>query len=208
MGANESAFELPSEEVDKNEPKPLSVEEKEKLFVQIYKHHQFLERLVAKQLRKSYGEAKDIVSGLFLKLWQNPPNLRDSRNLTAWLKVVASNYVIDFQRVEARSRISLGEGLYDPINSLLVSSSDEIDPALNPEEALAVAQKQNLLRKAVNALDPIDREILQWHYFEHMSIEDIKKQFGLSEAAIKSRLFRARASLFKKLKTKAFKGAL
>ena len=67
-----------------------------------------------------------------------------------------------------------------------------------PEDALSgVLQKEENRRlyTAMNRLSPADRELLIWHYFGGLSIRQMAGLRGISETAVKTALFRARARL-------------
>ena len=71
-----------------------------------------------------------------------------------------------------------------------------------PEDALSgVLQKEENRRlyTAMNRLSPADRELLIWHYFGGLSIRQMAGLRGISETAVKTALFRARARLKQKL---------
>lgn len=71
-----------------------------------------------------------------------------------------------------------------------------------PEDALSgVLQKEENRRlyTAMNRLSPADRELLIWHYFGELSIRQMAGLRGISETAVKTALFRARARLKQKL---------
>lgn len=75
--------------------------------------------------------------------------------------------------------------------------SEELVPAcdLTPEEALAHQQQTERLASALNALDPLHREVVLLRDVQELSAPHAAARLGISVSALKSRLHRARASL-------------
>lgn len=63
----------------------------------------------------------------------------------------------------------------------------------------AAKEENRRLYTAMNRLSPADRELLIWHYFGELSIRQMAGLRGISETAVKTALFRARARLKQKL---------
>ena len=62
----------------------------------------------------------------------------------------------------------------------------------SPEEKLIQEEENQAVNKALERLDPKDREILKMKYWENLSYEEIAKKLGITVDAVKSRLHRAR----------------
>jgi RNA polymerase sigma-70 factor (ECF subfamily) len=58
-------------------------------------------------------------------------------------------------------------------------------------QAVQRAEMQLILQEAINALDPIDREILALRHFEELSNDETAQVLGIEEAAAAKRFFRA-----------------
>ena len=65
----------------------------------------------------------------------------------------------------------------------------------DPQEALALRQRAELLAGALAALDPIHREAVLLRDIQELSAPEAAAQIGISIAALKSRLHRARVKL-------------
>jgi RNA polymerase sigma-70 factor (ECF subfamily) len=68
-------------------------------------------------------------------------------------------------------------------------------PEPSPELLLAKQQMKEWLLKAVDQLEPTYREVYVLREIEEMSGEEVAKRLGLSLAAMKTRLHRARESV-------------
>lgn len=142
---------------------------------------------VAAVVRRTLGpfgaeqDGEELVSDVFVTLWQKAESLRDDSSLKNWLGVVARNGAL-----KRLGRIRLEEPLED---NLCFSRTD---PA---EEA----EQRVLVRRAVNSLGRVDREILIRHYFWYETVEQIARETGMNPSTVKTRLRRGREKLRKKL---------
>ena len=124
-------------------------------------------------------DAQDITSETFVRAWTAPEEPR-METVKAYLFTIARN----LHRKQWRRQSRLEE-------------LDEAmpDQAAQPDEA---AVKQDEIRRtleAVHALSEIDRTVLLLRAEQELSYEDIAAVTGLSVAAAKVRVFRARAKL-------------
>src|SRR3954463_4853415 len=61
----------------------------------------------------------------------------------------------------------------------------------SPTQAAVRAERLIRLQEAINALDPIDREILSLRHFEELSRSETAQALGIEEAAAAKRYVRA-----------------
>ena len=55
------------------------------------------------------------------------------------------------------------------------------------------------LEKAITQLPEIDRQIIQWHYYEGVTLQTIAQRLGQTENNIKVRIFRIRERLKRRI---------
>jgi RNA polymerase sigma-70 factor (ECF subfamily) len=60
-----------------------------------------------------------------------------------------------------------------------------------PSQAAIKAETRLMVQEALNAMDPIDREVLALKHFEQLSTTEIAELLGLSKAGAGSRYLRA-----------------
>ena len=65
----------------------------------------------------------------------------------------------------------------------------------NPEESCIQNALENELAQAIRSLSPHLRVVMQIRYREGAPLAQIAKRLGISEAAVKSRLLRARSKI-------------
>ena len=72
---------------------------------------------------------------------------------------------------------------------------DDMADALETENQMLEQIGYEALRKALEQLPPMHRDVLYLMYFEELSVKEIAGFLGLTEAAVKKRLERARQAL-------------
>jgi RNA polymerase sigma factor (sigma-70 family) len=83
--------------------------------------------------------------------------------------------------------------------------AQERDCRETPERRYVRQERAKLLRKAIRRLDPVLRSILELQQVQEYSIQEIGDSLGISSAAAKSRLLRARVRLRTLLQNKDLK---
>ena len=144
------------------------------------RYHQPVYRLVWR-MTGGHADSEDIAQEAFLKLWQNPRQVREAAALKGWLMRVASNAVID------RSR--------KPRHGDLDAAPEIADAAARPDAPLDRGQAARLVDGAIAALPERQRLALSLVYFEGMSNIEAAAVMESSIEAVESLLARARRSL-------------
>lgn len=129
-------------------------------------------------------DARDISSETFVRAW-TAPNEPRMDTVKAYLFAIARNLHRKQWRRASRHE-PLEEGMPDP--------------ATSPDEVAANRDEFQRTMAAVHALPEIDRTLLLLRAEEELSYADIAAVTGLSVAAAKVRVFRARAKLAALLK--------
>ena len=80
----------------------------------------------------------------------------------------------------------------------MVSVADLPDCA-EPRELDSLLEEK--LEAALGAMEPDERQLLEWFYFDHVSHKEIAARLGATPKAVSSRLERARARLRSQLTT-------
>jgi RNA polymerase sigma-70 factor, ECF subfamily len=143
------------------------------------------------------ADAEDAAQEAFLKAFRNLASFRGEAKFGTWLVSITLN--------EARSRIRQRDTI--KVESLDEPQDDQghTSPALLrdwkeiPSEALERKEIRLLLQEAITALPRIYREVFQLRDIEQLSVNEAATALGISIAAVKVRLHRARMMLQKKL---------
>ena len=146
----------------------------------VRRHYQPVYRLVWR-MTGGRGDCEDITQEAFLRLWQNPAQVREAAALKGWLMRVASNAVID------RSR--------KPKTSALDTEAELQDPQARPDAPLDRAEAAKLVDARIAELPERQRLALSLVYFESMTNIEAAAAMEASVEAVESLLARARRSL-------------
>ena len=126
-------------------------------------------------------DAEEVVSDVFLAAWEQAANLK-AGHVKGWLGTVARNKAKNKLRQMGRT-ISLEE------NSVDIPAPNDLSEAMEQDE------ERRLVRQAVDALPPEDKEIFLRHYYYAQSIKEISDHMALNESTIKTKLRRGRMKL-------------
>jgi RNA polymerase sigma-70 factor (ECF subfamily) len=130
--------------------------------------------------------ARDITSETFVRAWTAPEEPR-METVKAYLFAIARNLHRKQWRRDSR-REALDEMLADQTPT--------------PDQAMVQNEEYARTIEAMNALPEIDRTVLLMRAEDDLSYQDIAAATGLSIAAVKVKVFRARAKLAALLKPK------
>jgi RNA polymerase sigma-70 factor, ECF subfamily len=125
--------------------------------------------------------AEDIVADTFLRAVRAVSRFDESRGAArAWLLAIARNLVHDHRRrVRVRQYIPLG------------TMGDLVEDAPSPEERLLRKEEVGRLLDALAGLGDDDREIVSLRYGSGLDGRDVAEMLGISEANVRTRLWRA-----------------
>jgi RNA polymerase sigma-70 factor (ECF subfamily) len=154
-------------------------------------YHDRVYRFGARVCRDDF-DADDAVQEAFTKLARRP-DVAGTPGVLSWLLTVVRNACRRMLRPFARERQALGERLED---------ADAVPAeALDPEAALARWRLVRAVHGAIARLDEPHREVLVLRDLEGLSGSETAAALGLTEAAMKTRLHRARAELRRALES-------
>ena len=149
-------------------------------------------------LLKNEAEAEDVAQETVIKVFQNLDKFRGDSQFRTWVLSIARNEGLGrLRKISNRREDSLDAetdeqtGDYTPA---ILTSWREI-----PAEALEQKELGNLLRKAIEGLPEIYRNVVLLRDIEEMDIRESAAVLGISEASVKVRLHRARAMLQRNL---------
>lgn len=128
-------------------------------------------------------EAEDAAQETFLRAYSNLKQYQPEHKFSTWLFAIANHHCIDRLRKRRVSYVSIED------NPVLENMSGDLP--LPERQALAREQSAEM-QKLLQELEPDYRLPLILRYWEDYSYEDIAETMGITVAAVKSRLFRAR----------------
>src|SRR5437868_10198610 len=159
-------------------------------FERLVERHQTLVIGTVGRMLGSNSEVEDVAQQVFVRVWKSAPRYRPTAKFTTWLLTITRNLV--FNEVRRRKR--------HPADTLDIHEGEEAlaltDPARHvPDEELLQAELQSAIERAIRALPEKQRMAVVLRRYDGKSYEEIGEVLGLTVAAVKSLLFRARTEL-------------
>jgi RNA polymerase sigma-70 factor (ECF subfamily) len=158
------------------------------------RHHRMIYNLAYRMLG-SHDDAEELVPEVFLKVWRNCHRFGGRSRVTTWIYQMASNLAVD----RLRSRRSRAYILLEDLPEGQEPAQLPSDSDARPEESYLRSEAAEQLHTALGRLSPEDRLLVTLYHLQGHTYEEIEEITGLSNANIKSKLFRARQRLKKHL---------
>ncbi|MDX2033051.1 MAG: sigma-70 family RNA polymerase sigma factor [Blastocatellia bacterium] len=127
-----------------------------------------------------YGLAEEVTHDVYLQVWNQAAAYSAERGTPfAWLMMIARSRAIDrIRSAQYRQRENL---TLDHAFGLAASIDD-------PEEASLFAEKRRLIRHALRALSPEQRQVIEIAYFGGLTQTEISERLGLPLGTVKTRM--------------------
>ena len=130
-------------------------------------------------------DVEEVVSDVFLAAWNQSSDL-ESGHVKSWLGAVA--------RHKAKNKLrQMGKAL--PLEESML----DIPSLEDPTEGLDRREEAALVRRAVDAMPPREREVFLRHYYYAQSIKEIAAAMAMNESTVKNQLRRGRIKLKEQL---------
>jgi RNA polymerase sigma-70 factor (ECF subfamily) len=142
------------------------------------------------------ARAGDVLQDIYLTAWQKRPPGADAADLRRWLFRVAVNRCRLEHRRHGRWQRVLG-GLKQLWTA---SSQHSADGSDNAADALGRQEERELVRGALERLEPASRTVLVLRYFTDLDSQEIGKILGLPDSTVRGHLRTARNQLAGELK--------
>ncbi|CBN55162.1 MULTISPECIES: sigma-70 family RNA polymerase sigma factor [Kamptonema] len=131
----------------------------------------------------------DLVQEVFLRVWKGLPKLKQRDNFSTWLYRITWNVAADQRQAFAQqrsfnSKLTIEENLSVDANSKISVDFD-----------LMQIHYQDLVKRGLEKLSFEHRSVLVLHDLEDLPQKDVAQILGVPIGTVKSRLFRARATV-------------
>jgi RNA polymerase sigma-70 factor (ECF subfamily) len=125
---------------------------------------------------------EELAQEVFVQVFRSLPRYRPvGTPFVHWLRRIATRVGYQFWKRQARRK---------PLATL-----EGIDPAAREPDAMEPGEAAALLHRLLARLAPADRLVLTLHYLEECDTREVARRTGWNRAAVKMRLWRARAKL-------------
>jgi RNA polymerase sigma-70 factor (ECF subfamily) len=158
-------------------------------FAQLYEKYKNNVYAYCHRLLQNQSSAEDALQNTFLKAYQSISTLDDPAAFKYWLFMIARNEVYTILR-KAKSN--------GQVKSL--DDSEEIWDEENPFSKAVQTDTVDIIQQLLGQLKTEYREVLILREYEQLTYVEIAALTGDTESSVKSRIFKARKALTKKLK--------
>ena len=140
---------------------------------------------IALAITRDVQASEDIAQEAFLKAWQQLDRLKNSASFLPWLRQITRNLARDWLRAQH------GRPMSGDVAEIAIGMA--ADPGPSPAERLLQTEEEIVATEIISSLPEDSRETLLLFYREGQSSQQVADLLGLSDAAVRKRLSRARA---------------
>lgn len=186
---------MPNESTDKELVKRVQKGDKGAFDLLVLKYEHKIVNLVMRYVRDS-EEALDITQEAFIKAYRALPRFRGESAFYTWLYRIAVNTAKNYLAAQRRRPTDIELDLQEPEQYGLHAKLKETDTP----EALALSHElQDTLERAIAALPDDLRTAIILRELDGMSYEEIAETMDCPVGTVRSRIFRARDAIGKKV---------
>jgi RNA polymerase sigma-70 factor (ECF subfamily) len=147
-------------------------------------------------ITRNREDAEDAMQDAFMKAYSHLDTFQEESRFYTWLVRIAANEALMRLRKRRPNQISLDEPV-EGEEDFLPQQLKDWGPS--PEQRYAQTEMRDILRGTIDELPPDFRVVFALRDVEGLSTEETAEAVGISQAAVKSRLLRARLRLRQKL---------
>lgn len=142
---------------------------------------------IALAITRDVQASQDIAQEAYLKAWQQLGRLQNATSFLPWLRQITRNLARDYLRAR-RERMVAGEAAE-------IAIAQAADPDACPMQQIIDDETGRVAADLISDLPDESREVLLLYYREGGNSKQVAALLGLSDAAVRKRLSRARRSL-------------
>jgi RNA polymerase sigma-70 factor (ECF subfamily) len=172
-------------------------------FVELRDRHSPRILSTAYRITGNWEDAEDALQDTFLKVFVNLNRFEGRSSYSTWVTRIAINTSLMILRKKRASKELSIDASGDDFES---DDRWELrDCRENAERRYVRHERAELLRKAIRRLKPVLRSALELRHAQEYSVQEISDSLGISSAAAKSRILRAKVYLRTLLQNKHLK---
>jgi RNA polymerase sigma-70 factor, ECF subfamily len=147
---------------------------------------------IAQGVTHNTEDSQDAVQEAFFKAFQNLNSFREESQFSTWLiRITVNVSLMKLRKQRSTREVSFDNSFTD--ESILPIEVTDWTP--NPEQLYWVSELRAILLGALSEMQPVLRIVFVMRDIEGLSIDETAEVLGLSQAAVKARLWRARLHL-------------
>ena len=141
----------------------------------------------AMRLTRNSADAGEVTIDVYMQVWQQAARYdREKAGVVTWLLAICHNRAID--KLRSRARV---DSHFDPH---AFADQDGVD-TVGPEVLALQTERAREMRRALNQLMPMQRQVLALAYYRGLTHKEIAHHSGLPLGTVKSHVRRALQSL-------------
>ena len=149
---------------------------------------------IALAITRDVHASEDIAQEAFLKGWRQLDTLKNPDSFLPWLREITRNLARDHLRAQRRRPMTGG--------TAEIALALAADTAPTPAETLLQTEQEAAAREVIAALPEDSREVLLLYYREGQRSQQVAALLGITDAAVRKRLSRARGYVREELMTR------
>lgn len=146
--------------------------------------HKDLAFTIAYRLLSNREDAEEAVQDAFIKAFRSLSGFRKDSSFSTWLFRIVYNTAISMKRLK--------KPIFQNIDDV---PSVNQSPDVPKYDFEAIAERNQLLEKAMQRIPEEDRVLITLYYLNESGVDEIHTITGLSKSNVKVKLFRARKKL-------------
>jgi len=143
------------------------------------------------------SEAEDAVQETFVKVWRNIKKYDRQKKFRTWLLTIAKNTCLDMLR--KKRPIVFSDFENDDGDNTFIESLTDKEPL--PPEIAEAHLSADKISAALSGLSAKNRMVMEMHYYDEMTLQEIADVLNESVNTVKSRYRRALSTLKSVLQT-------
>jgi len=164
-------------------------------FVELWKRYSNIAFKMAYRITGNRDDAEDVIQDAWMKAYVHLETFDGRAKFSTWLTRIAINSAL----MALRRRRARPETSMEIMDGETWQPREFADPAKDVEELYSRHETVEHLRQAICRLKPSLRDVVEIHQSNDGSVKEIAELAGISVAATKSRLLRARSILRRSL---------
>lgn len=170
----------------------LCQQDDEEAFSELMQRHQANVFKVALSIVRDRQDAEDEIQNAFWKAYEHISQFQGDAKFSTWLTRIVVNQCLMRLRQSRRARFSYIDDAAVGDDTMTL---DLRDPSRSPEDNLGREEVAEVLNLEIRRTPPLLRNVFVLRDVQQRPIQEVAENLGISVAAAKSRLLRARAEL-------------
>lgn len=164
----------------------------QRAFGELMRRYQSPALKVALSIMRDHEDAEDEVQNAFWKAYEHISQFNREAKFSTWLTRIVVNQCLMHLRKTRRAKFTYIDDTLSKEDQLTVELPDTRQ---SPEQVLGQAEVSNVLQAEIRRTPPLLRNVFLLRDVEQRPMTEVADTLGISVAAAKSRLLRARAEL-------------